>query len=227
MQLLVRSATISDVPGILEIKTALTIQPDQSPHAGGGFLLDSDVERIYRHIEEDIVLVAEDTDRDCLAGFAQIFRHQTVMTDIWPRRGESVLNVSEEFLVKAKVSWFDSLGMRTGQQYRLHAPLLALRAIQLAFEEHMLIGTAIMSEPTPNINSLHLMNRSGFQSIGSVTENLPGIDGLTSDIYIVDRDTFKKAISEPKLKRVVDRLDSRENSAAQRNAAAQVSAAAM
>lgn len=60
------------------------------------------------------------------------------------------------------------------------------------------------------INLLHLMKRSGFQSIGSVSENVPGFDKLTSDIYVVDRETFYKAIAEPQLKRIVDRVNLRE-----------------
>ena len=105
--MLVRPARSGDVHDILAIKTALSIRPDQAPHSGGGFLLDSDVERIRRHIEEDILLVAEDPDDNRVVGFALVFRHETVMSDIWPRRGNAALNLSEGFLAPAKVSWFD------------------------------------------------------------------------------------------------------------------------
>ncbi|MBZ0216801.1 MAG: hypothetical protein K8F25_09630 [Fimbriimonadaceae bacterium] len=212
--MLVRPAKSGDVHDILAIKTALSIRPDQAPHSGGGFLLDSDVERIRRHIEEDILLVVEDPDDKRLAGFALVFRHETVMSDIWPRRGKAALNISEEFLTQAKVSWFDKLGMRTGLQYRRHAPLLALKATQLALEEHTLIGAAVMTNPAPNVNSLRLLGKAGFQTIGSITEDYPGVGNMTSDIYVVDRETFRQTISAPALKRMVDWVEAREPSAA-------------
>ena len=210
MHLLVRPAKVSDVHDILAIKADLSIRPDQTPHSGGGFLVDSDLERMRRHIEEDILLVAEDPENRRLAGFALVFRHETVMTDIWPRRGSAALNISPEIISQSKISWFDKLGMRTGHQYRRHAPLLALRATEFALKEHMLIGAAVMKEPAPNVNSLRLLNKAGFQTIGSITEEMPGIGNLTSDIYMVDRETFQRNISLPELKRLIDWVVSRE-----------------
>jgi len=204
MHLVVRPAESSDVENILEIKAALSIRPDQDPHPGGGFLIEADVDAVLKNIRDDIVLVAEDPENKCLAGYAKVLRHDTVMTDLWPRRGNAALSISTDVLANGQMAWFDQLGMRMGHQYRRHAPLLALRATVAGLEGHTVIGAAVMKEPAPNINSLRLLDRAGFRNIGSISEDLPDVGHVASDIYMIDKETFERNMTSPGLKRLVD-----------------------
>lgn len=201
LKLDIRKASSTDLDHVVEIRDALLLQPDQAPHTGGGFFLPMERDRMARHLEEDDLIVAEDVSNGNLIGYALVLRHETFVAEMWERRPPGVL--PENLPETARLGWYDQLGVRIGHNSRMYAPVIALKALEYAFQDHDMMGAGVMKKPAYNANAVKMMSLVGYQPVAQISETHEKFGDYTTEIHIVDKPTFKAAIEEPKVKRLI------------------------
>lgn len=217
-----RSATEHDVEQMLQLKSQLRLPVTASNMSRGGFLLGSSQQQYLWFIQHARVLVLEDCRLNTIAGFAiGLPDHILRQTDLWQRK-ENIRwkEPTHKKLDKFRLGYIEQLAVFPQASYRLYAPALALALAKRLFEQHDFLFTTIVRQPVQNLASLQLLERIGARSMGFIEEDYPQVGRITSEVYSIDRLTYKLRVEEPiqclpvatRLLRTVDNLTNRNAS---------------
>ncbi|MFT5683557.1 MAG: hypothetical protein ACI8RZ_004489 [Myxococcota bacterium] len=190
----IRRARLSDVSGMLALKSALTFTESMGTSTRGGFLLGTDAAGYRMRIQHGLAWVLDD---GAIKGFAIIlpdgpFRQSAV----WQSRDAVRWSIDPQALVDSTLGYYDQLAVtrRGGRRYASALALTALVDLMDQGADHLV--TATVSAPVVNLAAVPYLKRLGGVCVGRLDEHYPAFGALVSDIWVVSRQGYEAWIAE-------------------------------
>ncbi len=190
--LLLRAATVEDVPAMVAIKQQLRLCANRD----GGFLLGASPARYRFLVEHAIVRVALLDTR--VVGFSTALPDAVLrVSDVWTRRSEIQWQAFDPTpFLDQPVAYFDQLAVLPGLGTRMAGLLLALQTVDLLFADHAHLMTTTVLEPVCNRRAWPLLARIGATQVGSLTEHYPEVGEIVSAIFHATRAGYRRALDK-------------------------------
>ncbi|MCA9571915.1 MAG: hypothetical protein KC656_28955 [Myxococcales bacterium] len=186
----IRRAGLSDVPGMLALKRALTFDGSTA----GGFLLGTDAEGYRQRVADGEVWVLDDAR---IVGLAIVLPDGPFRcSDLWERRADVRWEEDVEALAAGTLAYYDQLGVARGP-YRRWGAALALTATLRVMETADQLVTATVQAPVCNLAAVPYIPRLGGRRVGRIDEVYPDFGPLVSDIWAIGRDGYDARLHAP------------------------------
>ena len=200
--MIIRPATIGDVPAIMAIKESLVFTHEAETSTEGGFLLGADEQGYISRIACGCSWVL---DVDGVKGFSIVLPDRALrMSELWERRTEIVWSMPFDELEAKQLGYFDQLAVASGP-WRRHAPVLAITTIIdfLSSNPDCLLSTTVL-KPVQNLAAVPYLRYLGAQSVGIIDETDPTVGQLLSEIWLADQSSLRHFLQHPPSPKVAD-----------------------
>lgn len=190
MSMRMRRARIEDAALFAAIKDQLPMPLSDESTGSGGFLLGTDEPTYREYIKSSHCIVAEQAGN--VTGFAIILPDTELRrSDVWQKRHLATWHVALEEYESQELCYFEQFAFLPG--HKRSAVALAYLAASLAFDSSAttLFATSV-SKPTLNLAALPFIHAAGGLHAGNIDEHYPIFGDINSDIWLVEKATFKK-----------------------------------
>jgi|GEM_PF-2949664 len=186
----IRRGVANDIQAMLQLKSELRFEVDETTSTRGGFLLGSSEQGYQQKIREGIVWVLED---DSLQGFAIILPDAAFkQSEIWKSRHQVEGEVSVAHFEALTLGYFDQLAVRPGASRRYSAALALTAMMDLMENGADAMITATVIEPVVNLAAVPFVTRMGGVCVGRLQEKDPHVGDLVSEIWVVARAGYEE-----------------------------------
>ena len=203
--MIIRPATIVDIPAMIEIKESLTFEHHSESSSAGGFLLGADEQGYKARIAFGYTWVL---DVDGVKGFSILLPDQALrMSELWHRRIDIEWSLEFEDLESKCLGYFDQLAVAKGP-WRTYAPILAITTIIhfLSSNPDYLLSTTVL-KPVQNLAAVPYLQYLGAQPVGKIDEIDPNIGQLLSEVWLADQSSLKHFINHPPSSKIAAYID--------------------
>ncbi len=193
----IRKAVPEDVKTFLKFKKYFSV-PNGEDLSVNGFLMGSSEAAYFNFVENDIVLVLENEEKE-IVGYSIVLCNNTLRnSEVWNKRTQIDWEAKTlKELESQPISFFEQLAVLPDKRFRIYGKNLGILSLAKAFEEHTYSITTVVSSPVLNLASRSFILAAGFKSIGEIVEDYPGMDNVTSDFFIMTKKDFEHQMNGP------------------------------
>lgn len=187
----IRKAVPKDIKTFLKFKEYFTIPKTKEPSVEG-FLMGSNEAAYLNFVENDIVLVLENEEKE-IVGYSIVLCDSTLRnSSVWEKRKQ--ISWESNFILELEsqpISFFEQLAVLPNIRYRAYAKNLGLLSLAKAFEDHPFSLTTVVSSPILNLASRGFVLAAGYKPIGEIVEDYPNLSNVKSDFFVMTKKDFE------------------------------------